>query len=128
MVTLAKWTVLLFGIFFICVGFHMLFFPKKARETLRKAGSTNFINYAEITIRMVPAIAMILYSPYSKYPEVFKLFGWFMLGTSLVLYFVPRKLHHRFSLKSAEILEPLYIRLLAPFSFLIGSAIVYAVF
>lgn len=58
--TIAKWTILFFGIFFICVGVIMLFAPKKARQILRKAGSTNFINYAEITIRMIPAFDFIL--------------------------------------------------------------------
>jgi len=128
MIAIAKWTVILFGVFIIFAGFLMLFAPAKARETLRKAGSTNFINYAEITIRMIPAIGLILYSDYSKYPDIFKIFGWFMLGTSLVLYFVPRKLHHSYSLKSADILKPLYFRMLSPFAFIFGSAIIYSVF
>lgn len=127
MVTLAKWTVILFGVYIICAGFLMLFAPAKARETLRKAGSTNFINYAEITIRMIPAIGLILYADYSKYPDVFKVFGWFMLGTSLILYVVPRKLHHNYSLKSADILKPLYFQLLSPFAFIFGTAIIYCV-
>ncbi len=128
MITLiAKWIVVLFGVFIIYAGFVMLLAPTKARETLKKAGSTNFINYTEITIRMIPAIGIILYSDFSKFPEVFKIFGWFMLGTSLVLYFVPRKLHHSYSLKCAEILSPLYFRLLSPFSFLFGAAILYSV-
>jgi len=61
-IEIAKWVVVLFGIFIIFVGFMMLFKPNKARTTLRKAGSTNFINYVEITIRIIPAIAMILYA------------------------------------------------------------------
>jgi hypothetical protein len=101
--------------------------PTKARETLKKAGSTNFINYAEITIRMIPAIGLILYSDFSRYPEAFKILGWFMLGSSLILYFVPRKLHHDYSLKCAEILTPLYFRLISPFSFLFGATIIYCV-
>jgi hypothetical protein len=105
----------------------MLFNPAKARATLRKAGSTNFINYAEITIRMIPAIGMILYADYSRYPEVFKVFGWFMLGTSIVLYFVPRTLHYGFSRKSADILKPLYVQLLSPLAFLFGATIIYCV-
>lgn len=76
MITLAKWTVILFAVFIIAVGLLMLFAPEKARATLRKAGSTNFINYAEITIRMIPAIGIIVYADYSKYPDVFNLFGW----------------------------------------------------
>lgn len=128
MITIAKWTVVLFGIFIIYVGFLMLFAPDKARETLRKAGSTNFINYAEITIRMIPATALILYSDFSKYPLSFKTLGWFMLATSIVLYFVPRSVHHGYSLKSAAILKPIYVRLISPFAFLFGASILYAVF
>ena len=123
----AKWTIIIFGVFFICVGFIMLFAPKKARQILRKAGSTNFINYAEITIRMIPAAALILSADISKYPEVFKIFGWFMLCTSLVLYFVPRQIHHNFSLKAANFLKPLYFQLISPFAFVIGVALIYCV-
>jgi uncharacterized membrane protein YfcA len=127
MTIIAKYTIILFGLFFIFVGFLMLFNPKKARATLRKAGSTNFINYAEITIRMIPAIALIIYADLSKFSEVFKIFGWFMLITSLVLYFVPRHLHHNFSNKAADILKPLYFQFISPFSFIIGAIIIYSI-
>ncbi len=123
----AKWTIIIFGVFFIFVGFIMLFAPKKARQILRKAGSTNFINYAEITIRMIPAAALILSADISKYPEVFKIFGWFMLCTSLVLYFVPRQIHHNFSLKAANFLKPIYFQLISPFAFVIGVTLIYCV-
>jgi uncharacterized membrane protein YfcA len=124
---IAKCTIILFGIFFISVGFLMLLAPEKARNTLRKAGSTNFINYAEITIRMIPATGLILYADLSKFPESFKIFGWFMLATSLVLYFVPRQWHHTYSLQCAEVLKPLYVRLISPFAFLFGALFMYSV-
>ena len=124
---ISKFIIIAFGLFFIGCGGLMLLNPVKAREILRKAGSTNFINYAEITLRMVPASALIIYSDYSEYPELFKVFGWFMLVTSLILYFVPRKLHHDFSNKSADVLKPLYFRLIGPFSILIGILIITAV-
>lgn len=125
--TIARWTVIIFGAFFIFAGMLMLFNPQKARATLRKAGSTNFINYAEITIRMIPAAALVLAADISKYPDAFKLIGWFMLGTSFVLYFVPRKMHHQFSLKAADILKPLYFQLIAPLAVAIGLLIIYSV-
>ena len=74
-IEIAKWIVLFFGFFIMFIGFVMLTNSKKARETLRKAGSTNFINNAEITSRLIPAIALILYSDISKYPEAFKIFN-----------------------------------------------------
>ena len=123
----AKWTIILFGLFFICVGFLMLIRPGKASAILRKAGSTNFINYAEITLRMIPAIALILAADISKYPGVFKVFGWFMICTSFVLYFVPRQIHHNFSTKAANILKPFYFQLISPFAFVIGILIIYSV-
>lgn len=124
---IAKYTIISFGLFFIFVGFLMLFNPKKARATLRKAGSTNIINYGEITIRMIPATALIIFSEFSEFPEVFKIFGWFMLLTSFVLYFVPKRLHHNFSNKAADILKPLYFQFISPFSFIIGVLIIYSV-
>ena len=126
-VEIAKWTIIMFGIFFIFAGGIMLFRPNVARGTLRKAGSTNLINYGEITIRMIPAIALIIFSDYSEYPEFFKLFGWFMLITSFVLYFVPKKLHNNFSNKCADILKPFYFQLISPFSILIGIIIIKSV-
>jgi hypothetical protein len=127
-VILAKWTLFFFGIFFIATGFLMLFAPRRAREILRKAGSTNLINFTEITVRMIPAIGLIVYADYSRFPQVFSVVGWFMISTSLILYFVPRKIHHNFSLKSAEILRPSYFQLISPFAMLIGLAILYAIF
>lgn len=122
-----KWIVVLFGVFFILVGTLMLLNPAKVRQILQKAGSTNLINYGEIIIRMIPAIGMILYADFSKYPEIFKLFGWFMLSTSFILLFIPRRLHYQFSLKSADILKPLYFRLISPFAMMIGVWLIYAV-
>ncbi|RMA64808.1 hypothetical protein [Ulvibacter antarcticus] len=122
---IAKWVVIIFGIFIIFAGFVMLFAPKKARITLRKAGSSNLINYSEITIRLIPAIALILHADYSKFPIAFSVFGWVMLITSLILYVVPRKIHHKFSMKSADILKPLYFQLISPFAFLFGALIIY---
>ena len=121
----AKWILLFFGAFIIFVGFLMLLAPKKARATLRKAGSTNWINYGEITIRLLPAVSLILYADNAKFPEPFFILGWIMLLTSLVLYCIPKKTHHAFSNKSADILKPLYFQLISPMSFLFGTLIIY---
>ncbi|MEZ4803087.1 MAG: hypothetical protein R2797_09965 [Gelidibacter sp.] len=127
MLTLAQIILLFFGAFLIGTGFLMLIRPKTVRAILKKAGSTNFINYAEITIRMIPAAALIFYSEYSKFPDSFKVLGWFMIGTSLILYIVPRKTHHNYSLKCAEILKPIYFQLLSPFSMSFGILLIYAI-
>ncbi len=127
MIQVAKYTVILFAVFLIGVGFLMLIKPEKARHYLRKAASTNLINYTEITIRMIPAAAMVICAEISKFPEFFKLMGWFMIATSVVLYFVPRRLHHRYALYCADMLTPNYIRLASPFSMFLGGALIYAI-
>ena len=124
---IAKWTIIIFGLYFISVGLLMLINPQKANDILRKAGSTNFINYMEISIRIIPAVGLILSADNSKFPDIFKIFGWFMLLTSVVLYFVPRQLHHNFSVKAADIIKPFYFQLISPFAFVIGALLIYSV-
>lgn len=127
MILIAKFIIIFFAIFIISSGLLMLFAPEKARRILRKAGSTNFINYAEITLRIIPAIGLILAAEVSKFPEFFKVLGWFMLITSLILYFVPRRLHHGYSVKCADIIKPLYFQIISPLAFLFGFILIYAV-
>jgi hypothetical protein len=76
---------------------------------------------------MIPAIGLILSSEISKYPLIFTIVGWFILVTSLVLYFVPRHLHHKLSIKFSDILKPFFFQLISPFAFGIGILIIYCV-
>ncbi len=122
---ITKWIVISFGIFIILIGFLMLFNPKKARIILRKAGSTNFINYSEITIRLIPAIALILHADFAKYPEGFKILGWIMVITSFILFVIPKKTHHKFSMNSADRLKPIYFQFISLLAFIFGGLIIY---
>lgn len=124
---LAKYVVLCFGLFLIGVGFLMLLNPQKAREILKKAGSTPLINYGELLLRMIPAAGLILCAEVSKFPQFFTLLGWFMIGTSIFLMLLPRKYHHAYALKSADILTPARIRAIAPLSFIFGGFLLYAI-
>ncbi len=120
--------VAIFGIYLILAGLIMLFKPEKARSILRKAGSTNLINYAELSLRMVPAVGLILSAEYSKFELFFKLLGWFMFISSIIIMIIPRQMHHQYSIKSAEILKPRYFQLISPLSFTFGGFLIYAVY
>jgi hypothetical protein len=126
MILVAQLIIILFGTFIFLVGVLMLFNPDKALATLRKAGSTNLINYGEITIRLIPAIALVVYAPNSKFPDISKLFGGFMIATSLILYLIPRRYHHAYSVKWASKLSPSQVRLIAPLAFVFGAAVIYS--
>lgn len=123
----AKYIVIAFAVFIIGIGFLMLLNPQKARETLRKAGSTPLINYGELILRMIPATGLILCASVSKFPQFFALLGWFMIGTSIFLMLLPRKYHHAYALKSADMLSPSAIRAIAPLSFIFGGFLLYAI-
>jgi uncharacterized membrane protein YfcA len=123
----SKWIIIIFGIFIILVGMLMLFAPKKVNPILRKMASTNFINYTEITLRLVPALALILYADFAKYPEIFKAYGWIMLITTLVLFFIPRQIHHNFSLKIADNFKPLHFQIISLLAFFLGFFLIYCV-
>jgi uncharacterized membrane protein YfcA len=125
MITAAKLIILLFGGFILFVAMLMLFTPEKARAMLRKAGSTNGINYGELTLRLFIGAAMVVYAANAKFPEAFSVFGWFMMITALLLFLVPKKLHHAFSMKTADLLKPFYVRFLSTFAVLLGGFIIY---
>lgn len=124
---LAKFTIIGFGIFFTFTGLLMLFQPQKVRSILQKAGSTTFIHYTELAIRIIPGLAFLVYAESSKFSIAFQIIGWFILISSLILMIIPRKLHHKFSTSSADILKPFYFQLISPLSILIGILIIYSV-
>ncbi len=127
MVETAKWIIIVFGIYLVAAGVLMLISASKAKEIIQKAGSTNFINYAEISLRMLPAAALIYYAGFSRYPQAFYLFGWLMLSTSLILFFVPRKLHHQYTLWSSNLIKPAMFLVIGPVSIWAGAMFIYGV-
>lgn len=113
--------------FILLVGVLMIANPAKANQILRKAGSTPLINYGELSIRMIPAFAMIHFADHSQIPQIFTLFGWFMIVSSIVLMVMPRRWHHAYAVKCADILKPHIIPWLAPVSFLFGGWVLWMI-
>ena len=105
----------------------MFFQPEIIRKTIRKAGSTKFINYVELLTRMLPGIAFILYSKYSNYMIIFNVIGYFIILSSIILLLIPRKIHNRFSVQCAEILKPNYFKIISPFSIIIGIILIVSI-
>ena len=62
-----------------------------------------------------------------KFPDYFKIFGCFMLITSVVLDFIPIQIDYNYSLKWAEIIKFFYFHSLSPFAILIGTVMLYFV-
>ncbi|MFQ5564320.1 MAG: hypothetical protein ACE5FO_12215 [Parvularculaceae bacterium] len=118
--------VILFGLWLIVVGVLMAAKPQTALRCLGKAASTNVINYAELTLRLIAGLALALYAEFSRFPEIFRIVGWFVVATSGILYFVPRPWHARYAVWWAENLTASIVRLLAPVSIAGGVFLIYA--
>ncbi|NHN24204.1 hypothetical protein FIA58_000815 [Flavobacterium jejuense] len=126
MIYLAKYIVIFFGMFLIFSSFLFFFSPFKTKEIIGKAGSTYLINYTELGIRLLIGVAFVVSSGIALYEVPFKIAGYFLIVSALVLMCVPIKKHNAFSKKAADKLKPIYLKCCAPFSLFCGILILMA--
>lgn len=126
MATVTQWVVILFGVWLIAVSGLMLARPHIALQCLGNMASTNFIHYAELSLRMIAGTAFVLYAEPSRFPDAMRIFGWFLVASSAVLFLVPRKWHAAYSIYWSTRLSVLLVRILAPFSLVLGLFQIYA--
>lgn len=124
---ISKYIVIVFGLFLIFAGFLMFLNPEKVKEIIAKAGSTYLINYTELGIRLIVGIAFLINSVYSNYEIGFKVLGYFLSITAIILMFIPIKMHNEFSRKAAGLLQPIYLKFIAPISVFFGLIVLYAI-
>lgn len=122
---LSSSVVIVFGLFLIWSGFLMFLKPEKVKKIIATAGSTYFINYAELTIRLIIGLAFVKVK--SNFELVYNVFGYFLVFSALVLMLVPIKMHNRFSVKASNILKPSYLKFFAPISVIIGMLVIYGI-
>lgn len=125
MENVAFFSLFIFGIFLIYAGLQMFFNPEKVRNTIAKAGSTYFINYAELSIRLIIGLCFIIVSKENMYQFYLSVIGYFLIISAVLLMMLPIKTHNKFSKKAAEALEPIYLKLCAPFSVFFGGLLIY---
>ncbi|NJM80582.1 MAG: hypothetical protein HC854_14945 [Flavobacterium sp.] len=126
MIVVAKYIVIFFGLALIFFSFLFFFKPQKAKEIIAKAGSTYLINYTELGIRLLIGIAFVISSKLALYVLQFKVVGYFLIVSALVLMCVPIKKHNQFSRNAAIKLKPIYLKICAPFSLAFGIIVVLA--
>lgn len=94
---LALLTVLISTVYLIGLATAAFAKPERARRFLHSFASTASIHFIELIIRIIVGTAFILYAPQMKFSGVFTVFGWVLIVTTVVLFFVPWKLHRRFA-------------------------------
>lgn len=128
MIVASKYIIILFGLFLVYAGFLMFFKPEKVRTIIGKAGSTYLINYTELGIRLIIGIAFLISSLFSIYELQFKIIGYFLMISALLLMLVPIKTHNNFAKNAAEKLKPIYLKICAPFAIFLGALLLISIY
>jgi len=114
--------VLLVGVYFVTLGAMSLFAPAKARTFLLGFAGSAFKHYLELAIRLIVGGSILVQAPHLIYSDVFTLFGWILIGTTVCLLFIPWKWHRRFAEKAVSIAVG-YLPIIGVASFALGTGL-----
>ena len=127
METTAQFLIIISAFWLIVVGVFMLVSPNIALRYIGKFASTSLIHYLELVLRLILGVSLIFFADLSKSPMTLDLFGAILIGTTAILFFVPRKLHVKLANFFSHNLTALHMRVSAPFAIGFGIFLAYAV-
>jgi hypothetical protein len=103
MIAMGAFTVaLLAATFLVALGLGCFVRPETTRRFLGAFASTARLHFVEVALRLIAGTALVESAPDVQLGRAVAVFGWMILGTSLVLAVVPWRLHQRF----AELVMP----------------------
>jgi hypothetical protein len=112
-----------FGVFLIAVSLFALARPRRAIALIGKFASTSFINYSELTLRLLVGAAFLGASETVRNPRAFLLIGAVLIVSALALMLVPRRWHAGFAIFWSKRMPVAAIYLAAPASLMGGAAL-----
>ena len=118
--------VVLTGLYFVGLASISLFAPARAARFLLGFAGSASAHYIELVVRIVVGGAFLLNAPLMLFPGAFVAFGWVLVITSICLFALPWKWHHRFAQKSVPHAVR-HLRLIAIASFALGVFVLAAV-
>lgn len=92
--------IVLAALYLLVLAKVSLFTPAKASEFLLGHAASARLHYLELGIRMVLGAAFVIRARLMVFPEVFIIFGWVLIGTTVCLFLIPWQWHRRFTLKA----------------------------
>jgi hypothetical protein len=97
MEVLSGMLVVAFGVFLVGLAALIAIKPQLAERFLRSFASSARAHYAEQALRLIAGGAMVIFAPSMWYPDLFRLFGWLIVVTAVLLLLLPWQWHYEFS-------------------------------
>lgn len=119
--------VVAFGIALIVMAVVSAIKPEFAERALESFASSARAHYTEQAVRLCVGAAMILFSPFTLFPDIFNYFGWIVIVTTTGLLLIPWHWHHRFAMWTIP-WAIRHLKFYAVSSFTLGAFILYATF
>lgn len=100
--------------------------PPLAERFLKSFATSARAHYTEQALRLLVGVAVVNFAGSMRYPELFRLFGWVIVVTTVGLLLIPWQWHHRFS---TRVMPPVFrhMRLFALGAFALAAFILYGV-
>ncbi|MEP7380600.1 MAG: hypothetical protein ABI910_02885 [Gemmatimonadota bacterium] len=125
MTLFASSAVILAAAYLIGLGIAALLRPESAKRFLERFASSASAHFAELAVRIVVGASLVRSAERVQFATGFRVFGWLLIGTSVVLLAVPWQLHHRFAAWSVPMATK-RLPLLALGALLGGGFLLYA--
>lgn len=123
----AQGTAVTLGLWMIGLGVFMAVAPRRALAALAAMGGTPRVHFGEMAIRILAGAALMLVSGASRFPQALLLIGAFLIVSAVVLMLLPRRWHSAYSRGWAARIPVRAVRVVAPTSVLIGTALIWTV-
>lgn len=122
---LALTVVVLFAAYLIGLAVASVLLPDSAARFLNAFAGSARAHYIEMSVRLIVGVSIVVASPQMRFADIFYLFGWLIVATSVVLLLLPWRWHNRFA---RIVVPPLTKRvwLFGFFSLPLGGVILYA--
>jgi len=114
-----------FCIFLFGLAIMIVIKPQRAEQFLSSFASSARAHYTEQIARLSIGTAMVVFAPSMWYSNLFYLFGWILIVTTIALLLMPWQWHH----KLGEWAIPLtlqYMKFYALGAFLLGILVIYS--
>jgi hypothetical protein len=93
---IAQIIVLLSALFLFILACLSLFIPRHAVRFLGGFASSAKAHYLEMILRLIVGAAFVINAPFMLHTKVFMIFGWLLVGSTVILVLLPWRWHQLF--------------------------------